>query len=160
MFLKLFLLFTITPVVELYLLIKIGQVFGAMETVVMVIVMGLAGATLARSQGLAVVRQFQEASQKGEMPADQIIDGLLIVAGGAMLVTPGVLTDLLGLALVAPPTRIYFRNFIKARISMSLKTGGGAFYYGSPNPRGFERPSPGGPGEPGHKEKENDVIDI
>ena len=155
MFLKLFLLFTITPVVELYLLIKIGQVFGAMETVLLVIVMGLAGAALARSQGLAVVRQFQEASRKGEMPADPILDGLLVVAGGALLVTPGVLTDLLGLALVAPPTRRYFREFIKSRITMSLRTGGGFYYYSGPG--GYHQ---GGPDISGGDKKDNDVIDV
>jgi len=157
MFLKLFLLFTITPMVELFLLIKIGQIFGAMETVLMVIIMGLAGAALAKSQGMAVVRQFQEAIQKGEMPTEQIIDGLLVVVGGAMLVTPGVVTDVLGLALVAPPTRIYFRTFIKARITMSLQASEGAFYYGGPIPGDSQRPGPGGRN---HQEKDNDVIDI
>ncbi|MDH5755667.1 MAG: FxsA family protein [Nitrospinota bacterium] len=157
MFLKLFLLFTITPMVELYILIKMGQVVGAFETVVMVIIIGLAGAALARSQGYEVVRRFQTAMQRGEMPTDQIIDGLLVVAGGAMLVTPGVLTDLFGLALVAPPTRIYFRAFVKSRVMMSFNSPGGAhFYYRGPTGKTGGRD----PGRPGQDDRDNDVIDV
>jgi len=153
MFLKLFLLFTITPMVELYILIKLGQFIGAWETILMVIVMGFAGAALARSQGLAVISQFQAAVRQGQLPADQILDGLLVVAGGALLVTPGALTDFLGIALVVPYTRIIFREYIKRRITWEMKTGGGAvFTFGAMGARPTDRSAP--------PRRDDDVIDV
>ncbi len=102
---KLFLLFTVVPVVELYLLIQLGGVLGATATVGLVMTTGLLGATLAKREGGRVFRDWQAALQRGEMPKEGLVSSLLVLVGGIFLVTPGVLTDLFGIAMLIPPAR-------------------------------------------------------
>ena len=97
MLLRLLLLFTIVPLVELYLLIRLGTYIGAADTVAIVIGTGVVGGLLARSQGLAVVHRIRTELNQGRVPAESLFDGLLILISGAMLITPGLLTDGLGL---------------------------------------------------------------
>ena len=115
MLIKLLLLFTLVPLVELYLLIRLGSLIGALATVVLVAVTGVIGATLAKSQGFKIINKIKDALARGKMPTDQLIEGLFILIGGAMLLTPGLLTDLTGLALIIPPSRIIFRKLIKKK---------------------------------------------
>lgn len=103
------LLFVVVPFVELYLLIQIGQAVGALPTVGLVILMGIAGAALAKSQGLAALRRVNEELAQGRLPTTAILDGVLIIAASILLITPGVLTDVLGILLLLPPTRAVFR---------------------------------------------------
>jgi UPF0716 protein FxsA len=102
---KLFLLFTVVPVVELYLLIQLGGVLGAGATVGIVLTTGLLGATLARKEGGRVFREWQASLQRGEMPKEGLVSSLLVLVGGIFLVTPGVLTDVFGIAMLIPPAR-------------------------------------------------------
>ena len=113
MLLRLLLLFTIVPVVEVALLIKIGQAIDWGPTVALVIVTGVAGAALARREGLRTLGKIQSELTAGRSPSDAMIDALLIVVAGVVLVTPGVLTDGIGLALLIPPIRGAVRNRIK-----------------------------------------------
>jgi len=101
----LFLSFTLIPVLELFVLIRIGRVIGPWYTILMVIVVGVLGASLAKRQGLRVLREWQEALSQGRMPEEGVMGGLLILLGGLLLITPGVISDVIGLVLLLPWTR-------------------------------------------------------
>jgi UPF0716 protein FxsA len=116
MLIKLFLAFTLIPVIELYLLIKIGSVMGAASTILLVILTGAAGAWLARMQGLQTMMQVQNKMQAGEMPAEELIDAVIIFAAGVVLLTPGLITDVAGLLLLFPPSRLVFKQWLRRRI--------------------------------------------
>lgn len=113
MFLKLFFAFTLIPVVEIYLLIKLGSFLGALNTIILVISTGLAGAYLARMQGMQTMLRVRSSLQQGLMPTEDLIDALIIFAAGIVLLTPGFLTDIAGLLLLFPVTRRYFKRLIK-----------------------------------------------
>jgi UPF0716 protein FxsA len=123
MFLRLALLFTAVPIVELYILIRIGAWIGALPTIGIVLATGIAGAGLARQQGSRVWYEIQMQMQRGEFPADRLIDGLLLVVAGAVLITPGVLTDILGFAILAPVTRRPIREWVKSRLTRMMDRG-------------------------------------
>ena len=116
MFIRLFILFTAVPLMELWLLIKVGEVIGASSTLLVVIITGAAGAFLARQQGLAVITQFQRQVESQQMPTDTLIEGLLVLVGGVLLVTPGIATDIAGFCLVIPYTRRAIRNALKRSV--------------------------------------------
>jgi UPF0716 protein FxsA len=115
MFIKLFLAFTLIPAVEIYLLIEIGSYFGALNTIILVIATGFAGAYLARLQGLQTMLRVRASLEQGIMPTEDLVDALIIFAAGIVLLTPGFLTDLTGLLLLFPPTRAYFKRFMKLK---------------------------------------------
>ena len=117
MFLRLLLLFTIVPLIELYLLIKIGGIIGVVPTIAIVIGTGVLGAWLARWQGLAVLRRISDEVAAGRLPTDALIDGLLILVAAAVLLTPGLLTDSLGFVLLVPPSRALVRKVVAAAIA-------------------------------------------
>jgi UPF0716 protein FxsA len=119
----LLLAFTVFPLVELALLIEVGRRIGSLYTVAIILVTGVLGAYLARAQGLSVVRQVKARTSRGEIPGNELIDGVLVLTGAAFLITPGVITDLAGLSLVAPPTRRWYRETLKRRL-VDLLTGG------------------------------------
>lgn len=102
---RLFLLFTFVPAIELFLLLQLGALMGPLPTFLLIVTTGFVGASLARSQGLAVLRQLADDASRGLPPAERVAEGALIVAGGLLLVTPGPLTDLTGLLCILPPTR-------------------------------------------------------
>jgi UPF0716 protein FxsA len=116
MFLRLLLLFTVVPLVELFLLVKLGTVIGIGPTVLIVICTGVLGAWLARWQGLGVLRRVSEDLAEGRLPADALIDGLLILIAGAVLLTPGLITDALGFLLLVPQGRAVVRRTVAARL--------------------------------------------
>ncbi len=115
MFLRLLLLFTVVPLAELFLLVKLGTVIGIGATVLIVICTGVLGAWLARWQGLGVLRRLTDDMNQGRLPADALIDGLLILIAGAVLLTPGLITDALGFFLLVPQGRAVVRRLITAR---------------------------------------------
>jgi UPF0716 protein FxsA len=120
---RLLLLFTIVPIIELALLIQIGTWIGTIPTVLIVLVTGGVGAFLARQQGGRVWLRIQEELQAGGFPADHLIDGLLLVVAGALLLTPGLLTDILGMSVLIPFTRAPIREFIKRRLRLMADNG-------------------------------------
>ena len=121
MFARLLLLFTVVPLVELFLLIEVGRVIGPWPTVAIVIGTGVIGAWLARIQGFLVLRRVQEDLQAGRPPADGLVDGLLILVAGAVLLTPGMLTDALGFVLLAPPGRRWIRKLVVTAFSRHFR---------------------------------------
>ncbi len=116
MLFKLFLCFTLIPVVELYLLIKIGTVIGSINTVLLVIATGFAGAWLARMEGMHTMMKVRLNMQQGIMPAEELMDALIIFAAGIVLITPGLITDVLGLLLLWPVTRNWFKRILRKKM--------------------------------------------
>merc|ERR1712100_685630 len=105
MALRLFLLFTVVPALELWLLIQIGSIIGVIETIFLIILTGAIGANLARNQGIQVLGELNQALQEGKSPAKKVAEGLLILGGGLLLITPGVCTDIVGFSVMIPPFR-------------------------------------------------------
>ena len=136
---RLFLLFTLVPLVELYLLVTIGQWMGPGPTIALVAATGFVGAALARREGRKAIASYQEAMSKGQLPEDGIVSGLLILAGGVMLITPGVMTDIFGLSMMIPPIRRATAKLVKRRMQARIASGevqvmhigGGAFRAGA-----------------------------
>lgn len=109
---RLILLFTLVPALELALLIEVGSRIGTAATIGLVIATGVLGAALARQQGLQVLRRIQTELGAGRLPASSLVDGVIVLLAGALLVTPGILTDVLGILCLVPS----FRSLIKARL--------------------------------------------
>ncbi len=116
---KLFLLFAIVPALELYLLIKVGGRIGAFNTIGLVIITAAVGAYMVKLEGLNVMLRFQQHMREGLFPADEIFDGALLLVAGALLVTPGLLTDLVGFLVVIPPTRAIIKKIIEKKLKKS-----------------------------------------
>jgi len=126
MFLRLLFLMTVVPAVELYLLIQIGSWLGGLETVLLIVVTGMVGAAMAKREGLGVLRTIQDQLAAGSVPTSELAEGVLVLVGGILLMTPGVLTDAFGLVLIAPWTRrpmaVRLKEWAKAR--STIDTGG------------------------------------
>ena len=118
MLLKLFLAFTIIPIIEIYLLIEIGSIFGALTAVTLVILTGFLGAFLARMQGMQTLYRIQESLREGRMPSGELLDALLIVIAGLVLLTPGFLTDSAGFLLLIPATRNSIKYWLRRQIEL------------------------------------------
>jgi UPF0716 protein FxsA len=123
----LFAIFILVPIAELYVIIKVGDAIGAVPTLAILVADSILGAILMRSQGRAVWRRFQATMQAGRLPHREVLDGVLVIFGGAFLITPGFLTDIVGILLLLPPTRALFRRFIVRRggrmFGISIATG-------------------------------------
>jgi len=115
MLLKLFLVFTLVPFLEIYLLIKIGYYVGAFNTVIVVIVTGLLGASLARHEGIRTMMRVRESVNRGEVPAEEMLDAVLIFIAGIVLLTPGFITDLAGIAILIPTTRTWLKRWLRRK---------------------------------------------
>jgi len=122
MFAKLLLLFIITPLVELVVLLEVGERIGVMNTIMVVIITGVIGAYLTRMQGFSILLQIRRQLQNGQFPGDPLIEGVIILVGGLALLTPGFITDALGFLCLIPPSRIFFREMVKKELSKRFKT--------------------------------------
>lgn len=109
----LFIIFIVVPLVELALLLKVGQWIGVFNTIGLVVLTAAFGAYLTRSQGFQILRKMQVELSQGVMPQEAIVDGVMVLCGGLMLLTPGILTDILGFCLVIPPTRRLLKYALK-----------------------------------------------
>jgi UPF0716 protein FxsA len=114
--LRLLVLFVAVPLVELYLLLLVGRAIGSLWTVLIVVLTGILGGYLARREGLAVLRRIQEKLEVGELPGGELLDGAIILISGALLITPGMVTDALGLLGLFPLTRIFFKKIATKRL--------------------------------------------
>src|ERR687889_2873697 len=110
-------LFIVVPIAELAVLIQIGQLIGVWWTIALLVADAILGSLLARSQGRTVWRRFNEALRAGRPPAREVMDGALVLFGGALLLTPGFLSDILGVFLLLPPTRALVRALLVRRFS-------------------------------------------
>ena len=105
-------LFIVVPIVELYVIIQVGQAIGALWTIALLVADSILGSMLMRSQGRQAWRRFNTAIASGRPPAREAFDGALVIFGGAFLLAPGFITDVLGLSLLLPPSRALIRRFI------------------------------------------------
>ena len=123
MFGRLVLLFTVIPALEIYLLIQVGAAIGGINTLLLIVATGVVGAHYARMQGFEVVRRLQESMHAGRPPAGEMVDGALLLVGGAMLLTPGLLTDAFGLSLVFPPSREFWKQLFVQWLRRKVESG-------------------------------------
>ena len=116
------LLFLVVPFVELYVLLQVGQAIGVLNTIVVLIAVSALGAWLVKREGLAVLRRAQQRVDGGQLPGRELVDGVLILFAGALLLTPGFVTDVLGIVLLFPVTRIAFRAYVVKVLARRAQT--------------------------------------
>jgi UPF0716 protein FxsA len=153
----LLLIFIVVPIAELALLIQVGELIGVWWTIALLIADAILGSLLMRSQGRTAWRRFNDAARAGRVPAREALDGALVIFGGALLLTPGFITDILGLLLLIPPTRALVRGVLVRRLAgrMIASVTGPAPGPGATRPRrphdvegtavDVDRPEPGTP---------------
>ena len=123
MLFRLFLLFLIVPVIEIYLLMEVGSLIGAIPTVAILLLVSLLGAYLVRSQGFRIFLQVREELARGRAPAAQLLDGALVLFGGVLLMTPGFFTDFLGIFFLIPVTRRLIKRWLGLWLQARLARG-------------------------------------
>jgi UPF0716 protein FxsA len=114
------LLFLIVPIAELYVIYKVGDAIGVLPTLLLLALDSVLGSLLLRSQGRSAWRRFNETMAAGRVPHRELIDGVLVIFGGAFLITPGFLTDIVGLLLLLPPTRNVARRLVVRRLGRRM----------------------------------------
>ncbi len=139
---KLLLLFTVIPLVELFLLMKVSAVLGLSGTIGLVLLTGVVGAALARREGLALLVRLQKEMEAGFPTGNRVVEGLLILLGGVLLITPGVLTDFVGLVLVFPWTRRALAPRLKDTLLSRAQVSGNVMHFGGLAPNSEEPPKP------------------
>ena len=160
MFIPLLILFTTVPVVELLIIIKVHgfaeSVFGGFNAILLTVgaifCTGVVGASIAKNQGFQIIKKAESSLRSGIVPGSALVEGLLVVAGGIMLLTPGYLSDILGFSMILPSTRPFYAFLITRWFQRKLESG---HIRMSTNFEGFHRPD-----EPAKKTKPADVIDI
>ncbi|MEZ5246537.1 MAG: FxsA family protein [Acidimicrobiales bacterium] len=135
MFRFLVIAFIIVPIIEIYLIVQVDAAIGGWETLGLLVLDSVIGAWLVRREGFSILARVQGALGRGDLPTNELIDGMLVLFAGALMLTPGFLTDGLGFVLLLPPTRAVVRNVLKARFAGRISVGGGA--YGAPFGAGF-----------------------
>jgi UPF0716 protein FxsA len=130
--------FLVIPLVELYVIIRVADGLGVLETIGLLVVVSIVGAWLVRFQGLGVIRRIQDQLAKGVMPGTELVDGALVVFAGALMLTPGFVTDAAGLLLLLPPTRLPIRTLLVRRFRSRVQT----VHVGAPGPFFRTRPDP------------------
>ena len=122
----LFILFVVVPILELMIIIQVGQSVGAWNTVILLVVDSLVGAWLVKHQGIGLLKKSQDRMRNGELPSDEIFSGVAVLFAGALMLTPGFLTDLIGLLLLVPPIRagalLIVRRKFRSRIATNFTT--------------------------------------
>ncbi len=120
MFAKLFLLFTIIPIIELTLLIKVGSYIGAINTILVVILTAAIGAYMVKMEGIGIMYRIQKNMQEGIFPGDELISGMMILVAGALLLTPGFFTDIIGFVMLVPVSREFIKKIAKRYIKIKM----------------------------------------
>jgi UPF0716 protein FxsA len=142
------LLFVLVPIAEIYVIIQVGQEIGALWTVLILIVDSLIGARLLSWQGRRAWASFQSALAAGRIPHREVLDGVLIILGGAFLLTPGFITDAVGLLLLFPPTRAWFRRLLTRTLLRPSRLGWTRVVVTGPGAARGRRPQPTARPEP------------
>ena len=120
MFLRLLALFTFIPLIELMLLIRLGREIGLSSTLAIVFLTGILGAYLARQEGFIVITNIKQELSQGKIPAAHLLDGVIILAGGLLLLTPGLVTDFFGFLALIPATRNLIKNYLKRKFKQKI----------------------------------------
>jgi UPF0716 protein FxsA len=137
------LLFIVVPLVELFVIIEVGQWIGVWPTIALLFLDSILGAMLLRAQGRAVWRRFNEALAARRVPHREVFDGAMVIFGGALLLTPGFVTDIFGLLLLIPPSRAVIRRFLSRIFVGRVALGPRVAYWGYGRYRGEPQPPPG-----------------
>ena len=127
LFTKLLILFVIVPVTELYILIEVGKKIGSLTTIGIIILTGIIGAYLVKGQGFMILKKIQNDLNEGIMPGDSLIQGVIILAGGILLLTPGFVTDIIGFIFLIPVSRRVVKKYLLKWLKGKIKEGN--FYY-------------------------------
>ncbi|MEL6116254.1 FxsA family protein [Photobacterium sp. SP02] len=152
MFPVLLFLFILVPIIEIALFVQVGGVIGLWPTLLLVLLTAVVGASLVRSQGIATLMSVQDRLNKGELPAQQIVEGVMLAVAGVLLLTPGFMTDAMGLVVLLPGPRAALAKFLMAKVkvqSMHQSGFGGGF-----GPQG-----PFSDRDPFHRDQNGDVFD-
>lgn len=120
----LFLIFVVLPIAEIFVIIKVGQAIGALWTIALIVASSIFGFFLAKHEGIGVWRRFQEQTRERRPPTKEVVDGVLILAGGVLMFLPGFITGFVGLLLLIPPIRSIPRGFIMRRTGLRYVGGG------------------------------------
>ncbi|WP_299878557.1 FxsA family protein [uncultured Cocleimonas sp.] len=120
-------LFLVIPIAEIYFLIKVGEVIGALPTIILVVLTAVIGAGLLRQQGLSTLARFQQNMSQGKIPAQEMVEGIILAVGGALLMTPGFVTDTIGFLCLLPFSRQYIASNIMKRSAMKVTASMGGF---------------------------------
>ena len=123
MFMRLLILFTLVPIAEIYILVKAGHTIGTMNTIALVILTGIVGASLARYQGAQIIFKIRSTLNQGQLPSTELLQGAMVLAGGILLLTPGFLTDLFGFTLLIPFTRKFYADMVLNYFRKKFQTG-------------------------------------
>ncbi len=145
MFGMLLILFIAVPVFELWLIFRLAALTSWPFTLLVVIGTGILGTAMAKSQGFYIWKRIRESLGRGEIPGNDMIDGVLLLVGGILLITPGIMTDAVGLLMLLPPIRTLVREYLKRRFRGSIRLHTPGF-----PPNGFQ----------GYKENHGDVVDV
>src|SRR3954471_10258403 len=135
-------LFVVVPIAELYVIIQVGEAIGALPTIALLVADSILGSMLMRSQGRTAWRRFNAALTEGRIPHREVLDGALVIFGGALLLTPGFLTDVLGVLLLLPPTRAIVRAALVRRLLPRLVISSFGGIGGAPGDGGARRRPP------------------
>lgn len=149
MFPLLLLAFIAVPIIEIYVIAQVGASLGWIETLGLLILVSVVGAWLVKLQGLTIINRVQQQLRAGELPGDALIDGALVLFAGALMLTPGFVTDAVGVVLLLPPTRVPVRMLLKRRFKGRVTTFGGPSF-GTTFGRSGSGPAPDG----------GDVVDV
>ena len=120
---RLILIFIIVPIMEILLLIEIGSRIGTLNTIFIIVLTGILGASMMRHQGFTIIRNIQEDLSQGRMPTGELINGALVLVGGILLLTPGFFTDAVGFVFLIPATRALIRKKIQLLIRRKIESG-------------------------------------
>lgn len=116
-------LFILLPILDLYILIKVSQIMGFSATVILIILTGIAGYYLAKTEGRLVIRNINNAMSQGNIPGNEILTGFSILIGGFLLLLPGIVTDIIGITMVLPGTRSFYKEYIRRKIEKMINKG-------------------------------------
>jgi UPF0716 protein FxsA len=146
----LLILFIVVPLIELFVIIEVGQLIGVWPTIALLLLSAVLGSLLLRAQGRAVWRRFNDALAERRVPHREVFDGVLVIIGGTLLLTPGFVTDFFGLLLLIPPSRDAIRAIASKLLLGRVALGGRAAYWGYGRVRDRRARAAGGP-QPGHQ---------
>ena len=130
MLLVLFLVFLVTPIVELVVIVRVAGTAGVLNTIGLLLLVSMVGAWLVRREGLGILRRAQGEMALGRIPGRELVDGLLVLFAGALMLTPGFVTDAIGLLLLFPPSRMMIRGVATRRMGRGSPTGGIGWQFG------------------------------
>ncbi|MGF1701738.1 membrane protein FxsA [Photobacterium makurazakiensis] len=144
MFPILLFLFIVVPIVEIALFVQVGGFLGMWPTIGLVLLTAIVGASLVRSQGIATLMSVQNRLQQGELPAQQIVEGVMLAVSGVLLLTPGFMTDALGMMVLLPAPRAMLAKQLMSRVKVQGMASGSGFSAGFGGGQGFDGQSPFG----------------